>query len=749
MPGKKLGELLKENPSQIQLESFFKNLLEEELLISFFNNKGGVGKSSSCAELAVILAQNGMKVLVVDADAQGSVSSRILHRNFIEVGGTHNPGESDEQILADLGEDYIRSQNLADQEQDLVDIHALFASVNSRPANPQELDRSVNRVKLFEAQMNTKSEREGGGVWVLMGALDLELLDSTISTSLTLGPTLSNANVSVPGALPMAIRSLARDRGFDVVFIDLNPAPTALNQCLLMGSNHFGVPYTAEFSSLRAVKNIRTIIPRWDADMDRKNLREAGLGKSVLHPVGCFPPKPTLLGAICHRVPAKIPNAYQRARASIMQQLLELSATMQNSDQEPSKGVVSFVVSEGYSTAVAAGLDGTALSDITKQAAKRIHQSKEGKTIVAKRHMQVGVKISAEYLFALTGMIAAMSEKHRQRLHEEQFKSNLEENKNIGQPTQSQNINKKRKQTNTAHEILVHQNGNIRYRLERVPGDGDCGLSALNIERENFCDTLRSVFFDEGNEALRPGARQYARNVSREMFELFSDPHELQHLPTQVKEDWERCHSKLDTKRQEVGRARAQWIAKLPENLKAKAEKIEKEEQFYDDPQLAAIAGDAQHQEIRASLLAWTQCVQQESQARYELQNFLATPATIKAFIDYLTHEHRWVGVQTLLLYARNAGISLEVHRLDTQGNVLPARAAEQYINPSSSVRHILYNGRNHFDRLLEQPAVVNANVASVATALYNPNNPLARRASQVHNDNDQQEKEIKKQKKK
>jgi cellulose biosynthesis protein BcsQ len=740
MPGKKLGDLLKENLSEQQLKEYFQSLLEEELLISVFNNKGGVGKSSSCAELAIILAQNGMKVLVVDADSQGSVSSRILHRNFIDIGRRHNPEEEEEQILADLGEDYVRAHQDPNDPQDLIDIQAFFTSVNSRPANPQELSRSVNRVKLFKAAMNKTPESEEGGVWVMLGALDLENVETMISNSLTLGAQVNPASVSIPGALPMALRCLARDRDFDAVFIDLNPAPTALNQCLLLGSNHYEVPYTADFSSLRAVKNLNEIIPRWNRVIDTKNLRASGLGKGVLHPVGCFPQQPTLLAAICHRIPAKMPNAYQRARASIMQQLLRLS--------EQSQSVVSYVVSEGYSTAVAAGLDGTALSDITKDAARRIHQSKEGKTIAAKKHIQTGNKISGEYLFALTGMIAAMSDVHRARLHEEQFKSNLEENKNQGLPPQSQNAGKKRKQpeATVGGEILTSPDNTLRYRVERVAGNGDCGLSAFNIEREDFCQVLRNLFFEDNTQILRAGARQSSILILREMFELFSDQNELAHFPEPVRQEWERVSSRLHNKRQDVGKARALWIANLPENLRARAQTVQKEEQFYNDPQLAAIAGSAQHQEIRALLLAWTQCMQQESQTRVELQQFLCSPVALDAFINYITEDGRWVGVQTLLLYARNTHTSLVIHRTDARGNVSAAVPAEQYLAvPVGQIRHIVYNGRDHFDRLIELPPVANANVASAAPVVHNPNNPMVRRSSQVVANDDKVVKKFKK----
>jgi chromosome partitioning protein len=47
--------------------------------IGICNNKGGVGKTTICFCLAGALAEMGKKVLLVDMDQQGSLSSSLLH----------------------------------------------------------------------------------------------------------------------------------------------------------------------------------------------------------------------------------------------------------------------------------------------------------------------------------------------------------------------------------------------------------------------------------------------------------------------------------------------------------------------------------------------------------------------------------------------------------------------------------------------------------------------------------------------
>ena len=66
-------------------------------IIAIANQKGGVGKTTTCANLGIGLAQAGKKVLLIDGDPQGSLTISL---------GNPQPDKEFEKIARKYGVDY-------------------------------------------------------------------------------------------------------------------------------------------------------------------------------------------------------------------------------------------------------------------------------------------------------------------------------------------------------------------------------------------------------------------------------------------------------------------------------------------------------------------------------------------------------------------------------------------------------------------------------------------------------------------
>ena len=78
-------------------------------IIAVANQKGGVGKTTTCVNLGIGLARAGKKVLLVEADAQGSLSVSL---------GIQEPDTLDMTLVQILGK--IINEEEIDPEEGII-----------------------------------------------------------------------------------------------------------------------------------------------------------------------------------------------------------------------------------------------------------------------------------------------------------------------------------------------------------------------------------------------------------------------------------------------------------------------------------------------------------------------------------------------------------------------------------------------------------------------------------------------------
>jgi chromosome partitioning protein len=215
-------------------------------IISLFNHKGGVSKTTTTFNLGWMLAEQGHKTLIVDADPQCNLTALVLGYNSID----------------DIDDFYASHPNC--------DIYSCVKPV---------IDGSLGKV-ITANPLDT----DNPNLSLLCGNIALSEIETQISVALTTSSAIP-AIRNIPGSIGAFIRQTANEKQFDYVLVDMSPSVGALNECLLMSSDYFIVPTAPDFFCAQAIKSLTKIIPRWNSDIS--TFRD----ESIVYPFPKNPPK--------------------------------------------------------------------------------------------------------------------------------------------------------------------------------------------------------------------------------------------------------------------------------------------------------------------------------------------------------------------------------------------------------------------------------------------------------------------------
>jgi cellulose biosynthesis protein BcsQ len=193
--------------------------------VAFFNNKGGVGKTTLACNFAAWEAQQGRSVLIVDLDPQCNSTQLVL---------------TDDQWEA-IYEDRPRSEQ-----------KTVMRLLRQFRAGESSLDLGANRNRL-------RSKRFA--VDVLPGHPSLSIFEDLLSEA------WAELRSGKPAGARRSIwlRTLCESYGdeYDLVIVDVSPSLGAINRSVLVGSDAFVTPMAPDLFSLYALDNITEWFERW------------------------------------------------------------------------------------------------------------------------------------------------------------------------------------------------------------------------------------------------------------------------------------------------------------------------------------------------------------------------------------------------------------------------------------------------------------------------------------------------------
>lgn len=189
--------------------------------IAFFNNKGGVGKTSLVYHCAFMFAEQGYRVLAVDLDPQSNLSIMAL----------------DEERLEAMWPDGDHPETLHGA------VAPLFGGTGDVRA----------------AHIEPLSERLG----LLVGDLALSRIEDDLSTEWPRCLEGRERAFRVTTAFWRVIEAAASQHKADVVLLDVGPNLGAINRSALVASSHVVVPVAPDLFSLQGLKNLGPTLRQW------------------------------------------------------------------------------------------------------------------------------------------------------------------------------------------------------------------------------------------------------------------------------------------------------------------------------------------------------------------------------------------------------------------------------------------------------------------------------------------------------
>ena len=211
-------------------------------VLTFFNNKGGVGKTSLVYHLAWMLYDIGHRVLACDLDPQANLTAAFLNEGRLE-------GLWDESDTASTSRNTI-----FECVKPLTRVGDLQLS---------SLQSIVIQPELFQADLR-----------LIPGDLALAEFEDTLSAEWpnALGSSSLYRPFRILTAFSTIMQGGAAEMNASIILADVGPNLGAINRSALIATDYVAVPLGADLFSLRGLRNLGPTLKRWRQDW--KNRRD-------------------------------------------------------------------------------------------------------------------------------------------------------------------------------------------------------------------------------------------------------------------------------------------------------------------------------------------------------------------------------------------------------------------------------------------------------------------------------------------
>ena len=214
--------------------------------IAFFNNKGGVGKTTLVYHLAWMFAERGLSVVAADLDPQSNLTSMFLDEDRLEE-------------LWPSGKHPLTIQGVVDP-----------------------ILRGVGDIQSPHVEAITDT------IGLIVGDLGLSGFEDKLSEAWPKCRNRDESACRIMTAFYRAVLLAAQQREADLVLIDVGPNLGAINRSALIGSQHIVIPLASDLFSLQGLRNLGPQLRAWREAW--KELREKSPDPELPLPLGGMQP---------------------------------------------------------------------------------------------------------------------------------------------------------------------------------------------------------------------------------------------------------------------------------------------------------------------------------------------------------------------------------------------------------------------------------------------------------------------------
>lgn len=220
-------------------------------VLSVFNNKGGVGKTTLTYHLGYALSELGNKVLMIDADPQCNLTIYAIEEEVI-----HDIWEKEDRFIEEGFES--EKGKLTPEE---------FQKLNNSPRSLHYLVKPTEE-GTGDLEKLPPPHRLTPSLDIIPGRLSLHLFEEKIAgrwNDLYRGDPLALRTITKIRELSEAY---ANSHGYDYVIVDTSPSLGALNKSVISTVDGFFIPALPDLFSLYGIRNIGKALTAWKEEFE-------------------------------------------------------------------------------------------------------------------------------------------------------------------------------------------------------------------------------------------------------------------------------------------------------------------------------------------------------------------------------------------------------------------------------------------------------------------------------------------------